>query len=138
MISTYTLKKVNNQYQKAYRNTSEEPLPPCTRSFLSTMGLSCAHIFLFNVLKIQEHMPMLQIEESEDGLEPLLQNLQNKYQIWPEHQQAAARESISNIINAPLVNLQNPQWFELEDVLLVLLIADKTIQPEETLLDLNQ
>ncbi|CAG8774894.1 45544_t:CDS:2, partial [Gigaspora margarita] len=98
MISTYALKKVYNQYQKANGNTSEEPLPLCTGSFLSTIGLPCAHV-LFQRLEsnqnltiddfyehwwIQEHMPMLQIEET-------------------------AQESLSNIINASLVNQQNPQ-----------------------------
>ncbi|CAG8597126.1 31513_t:CDS:2 [Gigaspora margarita] len=43
MVSTYALKKMNEQYQKANFTTIQEPLLLCTKSFLSTMGLPCAH-----------------------------------------------------------------------------------------------
>ncbi|CAG8770668.1 1931_t:CDS:2, partial [Cetraspora pellucida] len=43
-ISSFTFKKINNQYQKANCATSQEPLPPCTGFFLKTIGLSYAHI----------------------------------------------------------------------------------------------
>ncbi|CAG8526316.1 26488_t:CDS:2 [Gigaspora margarita] len=55
------------------------------------------------------HILIQHLEKSEDGLELLLQNQQNRYQIWLEHQQTAIQESLNNIINATLVNLQNPQ-----------------------------
>ncbi|CAG8468386.1 4244_t:CDS:2 [Cetraspora pellucida] len=45
----------------------------------------------------------------QNALETILQNLQSKYQNWPEHQQAATREALNNMINAPVIVLQNPQ-----------------------------
>ncbi|CAG8809245.1 23211_t:CDS:1, partial [Dentiscutata erythropus] len=49
------------------------------------------------------------IEENKNLLEPLLQNLKNKYQNWTEHQQAAIQESINDIISILLI-IQNPQF----------------------------
>ncbi|CAG8454513.1 1663_t:CDS:2 [Dentiscutata heterogama] len=55
---------------------------------------------------------VLQIEGifyGENLLQPLLQNLEQKYQEWPEHQQTEARKALNNIIDSPLITLQNPQ-----------------------------
>ncbi|CAG8626952.1 4880_t:CDS:1, partial [Cetraspora pellucida] len=60
-----------------------------------------------------------------------------KYEEWPEHQQSAAREKLNNLINTLLTVLQNPKLFVLEEDLLVPLIIEKIIQPEETLLGLS-
>ncbi|CAG8659342.1 8612_t:CDS:1, partial [Cetraspora pellucida] len=122
-ISTFALKKINEQYQKVKHATAQEPLPPCTGSFTRTMGLPCAHIIqhfgnnqslmLDNIHKhwwIPEHLPALRIEGNTlhyEALEPLLEDLQQKYQEWPESQQSIARETLKNIIDTPLI-LQNP------------------------------
>ena len=42
-VSTFALKKINEQYQKATHATTQKPLLPCTGSFSKTMGLPCAH-----------------------------------------------------------------------------------------------
>ncbi|CAG8665984.1 9525_t:CDS:1, partial [Dentiscutata heterogama] len=42
-------------------------------------------------------------------LQPLLQALQERYEEWPEHQQATAREKLNSIINTSTTVLQNPQ-----------------------------
>ncbi|CAG8702825.1 5351_t:CDS:2, partial [Ambispora leptoticha] len=42
-VSTFSLKKIEEQYQKIKNATTQEPLPPCTGSFSSTMRLPCAH-----------------------------------------------------------------------------------------------
>ncbi|CAG8711484.1 8912_t:CDS:1, partial [Cetraspora pellucida] len=90
------------------------------------MGLPCAHyiqnldanqsILLENIHKhwwIQGCPPIPQIRENifhhEDLLEPLLQNLEERYQEWPEHQRAAARETLNNMIDSPIMALRDPQ-----------------------------
>ncbi|CAG8663420.1 765_t:CDS:2, partial [Ambispora gerdemannii] len=124
-VSTFALKKVNEQYQKANRATTQEPLLSCTRSFSSTMGLPCAHdiqrlgnrqsLMLDDIHEhwwIQERSPIPQYEENvlhEDVLQPLLQNLQERYKEWPEYQQVTTRVTLNNMINTPLLILQNPQ-----------------------------
>ncbi|CAG8445988.1 4007_t:CDS:2 [Cetraspora pellucida] len=109
-ISSFVLKKINDQYQKTNCATSREPLPPCTRFFSKTMGLPCAYtisllendqaLMLHNIHEhwwILEHLPVLEVEENaaheEDTLQPLLQNLQERYQEWPRVQQAAAHKT---------------------------------------------
>ncbi|CAG8582166.1 22521_t:CDS:2 [Cetraspora pellucida] len=72
-VSTFALKKINDQYQKT---TSQEPLPPSNQSLL-----------LNNVYThwwIQGCIPVTQIEE------------------------AVARNTLSDMIDSPLVPLQNP------------------------------
>ncbi|CAG8796036.1 10373_t:CDS:2 [Cetraspora pellucida] len=109
MVSTFTLKKVSEQYQKAIATTTKKPLSSCTRSFLSTMGLPCAHIIqnfmsnrnltLDDIHKhcwIQNRMPLPSVK-NEDALETILQNLQT------------TRESLNNMINTPVIVLKNPQ-----------------------------
>ncbi|CAG8489267.1 9513_t:CDS:2 [Cetraspora pellucida] len=109
-------------YQKT---TSREPLPPCIRTFLRTMGLPCTHyIQNFEANQslplndvhthwwIQGRIPVTQIKEgnshNEDLLQTLLQNLEQRYHEWPEHQQAVARNTLNDMIDSPLVPLQNP------------------------------
>ncbi|CAG8497947.1 8419_t:CDS:2 [Scutellospora calospora] len=95
-VLTFALKKINDQYQKAKYATTLEPLPPCTGSFSRTMG----------------YLPVPQIEDntsySEDSLQLFLQDLQQRYQEWPEFQQSVAREILKNMIEMPLITLQNP------------------------------
>ncbi|CAG8821437.1 2829_t:CDS:2, partial [Cetraspora pellucida] len=95
MASTFALKKVNEQYQKTIVATTKEPLPSYTKSFLSTMDLPCAHI-------IQNFMSNRNLT-----LDDIHKHC--KYQNWPEHQQAVTRESLNNMINIPVIVLQNPQ-----------------------------
>ncbi|CAG8458404.1 9522_t:CDS:2 [Cetraspora pellucida] len=121
-ISNFALKKVDEQYQRIKCATTQDPLPPCTGSFSSTMGLPCAH--KIQIIEnnqgltlddfhehwwIQEHSSIPSIETNIQELQPLLQTLQEKYEEWPEHQQSAAREKLNNLINTPLTVLQNPQ-----------------------------
>ncbi|CAG8725392.1 4072_t:CDS:2, partial [Acaulospora morrowiae] len=123
MISTFALKKINEQYQKI-NNTAIETLLPCTESFSNTMGLPCAYIIqhlgdknltLDNIHKhwwINEYIQTsstLPINRNKNLIESLLQDLKNRYQNWPEYQQVAVQKSISDIINTPSVILQNPQ-----------------------------
>ena len=103
-VSIFALKKINEQYQKVAHATLQKPLPPCTGSFLKTMGLPCAHIIqhldsnqgliLDNIHKHWWIQSVSHIDENtfpnEDSLQPLLQNLQERYQEWPKHQQIAA------------------------------------------------
>ncbi|CAG8802732.1 4770_t:CDS:1 [Cetraspora pellucida] len=121
-VSIFALKKINDQYQKT---TSREPLPPCTRTFSRTMGLLCTYYIqnfeanqslLLNDIHthwwIQGRISVTQIEEgnsyNEDLLQPLLQNLEQKYHEWLEHQQVVARNALNDMIDSPLVSLQNP------------------------------
>lgn len=114
-ISAFALQKINELHK---RITSQEQLLLCTGTFSRTMGLPCAHyiqnlnanqsIPLENIHKhwwIQGCPPVPQIEESifhhEELLQPLLQNIKERYQEWPEHQQVAARETLNNIIDSP-------------------------------------
>ncbi|CAG8801499.1 15180_t:CDS:1, partial [Dentiscutata erythropus] len=41
-------------------------------------------------------------------LQPLLSNLEQRYNEWPEHQQAVVRETLNDMINSPSIVLQNP------------------------------
>ncbi|CAG8691844.1 12083_t:CDS:2, partial [Funneliformis caledonium] len=123
-VSIFALKKINEQYQKAAHATIQEPLPLCTKSFSKTMGLPCAHniqhldnnrsLIIDNIHKhwwIQGYSLVLQADENtslhEDTLQPLLRNLQERYQEWPKFQQVAAYVTLDNMINAPLMVLQN-------------------------------
>ena len=125
-VTTFALRKINEQHQKANRATVQKPLPLCTRSFSNTMGLPCAHtisllekdqpLMLHNIHEhwwIQEHTPVSRVKENavrdEDALQPLLQNLQDRYQKWPKFQQTAAQATLDNMINAPTMVLQNPK-----------------------------
>ncbi|CAG8759442.1 2672_t:CDS:2 [Cetraspora pellucida] len=122
-VSAFAFKKINKQYQ---RITLQKQLPPCTRSFSRTISLPCAHyiqnldanqsIPLENIYKhwwIQECPPIPQIRKNilhhEDLLEPLLQNLEERYQEWSEHQRVAARETLNNMIDSPIMALRDPQ-----------------------------
>ena len=58
------------------------------------------------------------------------QSLQEKYQEW-------AQATLDNMINAPIMVLQTPLCLLQKDALLVLLINDQLIQPEDILLDLS-
>ena len=44
---------------------------------------------------------------NENALQSLIQNLQEKYQEWPKIQQEAAQVTLNNMINAPLIVLQD-------------------------------
>lgn len=121
-VSIFALKKIDEQYKKAIHATVQKPLPPCTKSFSKIMGLPCAHyiqhldsnqsLILNDIHKhwwIQEYSSVLQTEFfHENAIQPLLQNLQEKYQEWPKPQQVAAQVTLDNMINAPLMILQNP------------------------------
>ncbi|CAG8555436.1 7767_t:CDS:1, partial [Cetraspora pellucida] len=85
-ISTFALKKINGEYQKASCATAQNPLLPCTDSFTQTIGLPCAHhiqclegsqsLGLEDIHVhwwIQEHPPISQLEEHVNTLQPLLQ-----------------------------------------------------------------
>ncbi|CAG8761600.1 15595_t:CDS:2, partial [Funneliformis caledonium] len=96
-VSIFVLKKINKQYQKAAHATIQEPLPPCIKSFSKTMGYSL-------VPQADENTSL-----HEDTLQPLLRNLQKRYQEWPKFQQVAAHVILDNMINAPLMVLQNPK-----------------------------
>ncbi|CAG8590505.1 10191_t:CDS:1 [Cetraspora pellucida] len=123
-ISTFALKKINGQYQKAKHATTLKLLPLCTRYFLRTLGLFCAHVIqqledsqsliLNNIHKhwwISGYLPVPQIEDnifcSEDSLQPFLQDLQQRYQEWPKFQQSAACETLKDMIETSLITLQN-------------------------------
>ncbi|CAG8613947.1 3445_t:CDS:2, partial [Cetraspora pellucida] len=122
-VSTFTLKKINEQCQKTNRAITEEPLPPCTGSFSKTMGLPCAHTI--SLLENDQALTLDSIHEhwwiserslvsyigknDEDALQPLLQNLQERYQEWPKSQQETAWVTLDNMINTPLIVLQNPR-----------------------------
>ncbi|CAB4443289.1 unnamed protein product [Rhizophagus irregularis] len=113
-VSKFALKKINEQYQKAAHATTQEPLSPCTGFFSKTMGLPCAHyiqhlvntsqgLTLDNIHKhwwIQEYSLMQDenVFHHEDTLQPILQNLQEKYQEWPEFQQKVAQETLNNTV----------------------------------------
>ncbi|CAG8451406.1 8698_t:CDS:2 [Scutellospora calospora] len=64
-VSTYALKKINEQYQRVKLVTLQEPLLLCSRSFSKTMELPSS--------EIKED-----VSYSEDPF--LLQNLQQRYQ----------------------------------------------------------
>ncbi|CAG8477335.1 10462_t:CDS:2 [Scutellospora calospora] len=42
-VSSFALKKINEEYKKVSRATVQNPLPPCSGSFSRTMGLPCTH-----------------------------------------------------------------------------------------------
>ncbi|CAG8632421.1 15160_t:CDS:2, partial [Cetraspora pellucida] len=58
---------------------------------------------------ILDNLAIPQIEENNsdhrDSLQPLLQDLQLKYQEWPEFQQLAVQDALKNIIDEPLMTL---------------------------------
>ncbi|CAG8663985.1 10539_t:CDS:2 [Cetraspora pellucida] len=62
---------------------------------------------------LSSHTPVPQIEKStshnENLLQPLLQNLEQRYHEWPKHQQTAVKKILNDIIDTPLMALQNPQ-----------------------------
>ncbi|CAG8497497.1 8073_t:CDS:1 [Cetraspora pellucida] len=91
-VSSFALNKINKQYQKANYVTAQELLPPCTRFFTRTIGLSCVYdiqnlrnhqSLLLKVIHrhwwIQEHPPTSQIDDNnfhyKDSLQSLLQIL---------------------------------------------------------------
>src|SRR5947209_7447922 len=93
--------------------------------FLTTMGLPCTHniqqldnnqgLILDNIHKywwIQGHFSVPQTDENafshENALQSRLQNLQKRYQEWPKFQQVTAHATLDEMINAPLMVLQNP------------------------------
>ncbi|CAG8808909.1 23331_t:CDS:2, partial [Cetraspora pellucida] len=124
-VSSFTLKKINKQYQKAKHATAQEPLLPCTGTFSKTLGLPCAHFIqhlgdqslILNEIHKHWWIPgsllAPQINENssyqEDPLQLLLQDLQQKYQEWPEFQQLTTRDALKNIIDKPVMTLQNPK-----------------------------
>ena len=88
------------------------------------MGLPCAHyikyltdssqgLILDDIHKHWWIQSVSHIYENtfpnEDSLQPLLQNLQERYQEWPKHQQIAAQATLDNMINAPLMTPQDPK-----------------------------
>ncbi|CAB4388322.1 unnamed protein product [Rhizophagus irregularis] len=92
------------------------------------MGLPCAHyiqhlvntsqgLTLDNIDNIHKHWWIQEYSLMQDEnvfhrevtLQPILQNLQEKYQEWPEFQQKAAQETLNNMFNAPIMVLQNPK-----------------------------
>ncbi|CAG8603000.1 19487_t:CDS:2, partial [Gigaspora rosea] len=75
------------------------------RDFLKNNGLALCK------LVDQGRTPVPQIEDTLHGenlLQPLLQNLEQSYQEWPEHQQAEARKALNNMIDSPQITLQDP------------------------------
>ncbi|CAG8640102.1 1320_t:CDS:2, partial [Cetraspora pellucida] len=127
-VSIFTLKKINEQDQRLKNATAQNPLLICTESFTKTMGLPCTHtielfednqsLTLDDIYKhwwIPERLPVLRIEENtfhyEDTLDPLLQDLQQRYQEWPESRQLEAQEKLKNIIDTQPIILQNPNIF---------------------------
>ncbi|CAG8499166.1 3988_t:CDS:2, partial [Cetraspora pellucida] len=120
-VSTFALKKINREYQKASCVTVQNPLPLCTGSFSRTMGLPCAHriqhlessqgLTLEDIhihWWIQGRLPIPQFEEHVNTLQSLLQNLEQRYNEWLEHQQAATRKMLNDMINSSSIVLQNP------------------------------
>ncbi|CAG8599328.1 12567_t:CDS:1, partial [Ambispora gerdemannii] len=96
-VSIFALKKIYEQSQKAKRSIAQVLLPSCTGSFSKTMGLSCAHyiqhleenqsLTLDDIHMhwwIQDHSSVSQAGKNdfchEDTLQPLLQDLQERYQ----------------------------------------------------------
>ncbi|CAG8705736.1 16995_t:CDS:2, partial [Cetraspora pellucida] len=57
----------------------------------------------FALKKINEH------SYQKDPLQMLLQDLQQKYQEWPEFQQLTTRDALKNIIDELVMTLQNPK-----------------------------
>ncbi|CAG8815751.1 14551_t:CDS:2, partial [Gigaspora margarita] len=116
MVSTYALKKVNEQYQKTNSTTTQEPLPPCTGSFLSTMGLPCAHYIQH--FGIEEN----DTQDNEDMLEPPLRDLSNKTKIGqssnkklPQIVRTGERPSDSSNCQQTNLTRRDPSGFELVD-----------------------
>ncbi|CAG8756463.1 10541_t:CDS:2, partial [Gigaspora margarita] len=99
-VSSFALKKINEEYKKAFRAIAQNPLPPCSEG----LTLEDIHIHWW----IQERLPIPQLEENVNMLQPLLQNLEQSYNEWLEHQQAVARETLNDMINSPSIALQNP------------------------------
>ncbi|CAG8538571.1 4883_t:CDS:2 [Cetraspora pellucida] len=104
-ILSFTLKKINDQYQKTKHAISREPLPPCTGFFSKTMRLPCAHtisllendqaLMLHNIHEhwwILEHSPVLEVKENASRV-----------------QQATAHVTLDNMINTLPMILQNPR-----------------------------
>ncbi|CAG8532717.1 14492_t:CDS:2 [Cetraspora pellucida] len=100
-VSTFALKKINEQCQKTNCAITEKPLPPCTGSFSKTMGLPCAH-----TISLLENDQALILD---NALQSLLQNLQKRYQEWLKSQQETAQVTLDNMINTLLIVLQNPR-----------------------------
>ncbi|CAG8771991.1 8889_t:CDS:2 [Cetraspora pellucida] len=111
-------------YNSLYSNI-RKPLPSCTGTFTIMLGLPCAHfiqhlennqnLMLNDIHKhwwIPGNILMLQIEENssdpENPLQPLLHDLQQRYQEWPEFQQLVAQDTLKNLIDEPSMTLQNP------------------------------
>ncbi|CAG8798074.1 9350_t:CDS:1, partial [Cetraspora pellucida] len=46
--------------------------------------------------------------DPENPLQPLLHDLQQRYQEWPEFQQLVAQDTLKNLIDEPSMTLQNP------------------------------
>ncbi|CAG8648222.1 16358_t:CDS:2 [Gigaspora margarita] len=89
-VSTFALKKINDQYQKAKNATLQELLPLCPGSFSKTMGLLCAHFIQY-----------LENDQS------LMLNYR-KYQEWSKFQQLAIQDALKSIIDEPSIALQDP------------------------------
>ncbi|CAG8776287.1 21890_t:CDS:2 [Dentiscutata erythropus] len=69
-------------------------------------------------------------DRQSNELQPLLQALQERYEEWPEHQQATIRKKLNSIINTSTTILQRGRPP-------VHLIVEQIIQPEEILLGLS-
>ncbi|CAG8580965.1 4956_t:CDS:2, partial [Scutellospora calospora] len=109
-VSSFALNKINDQYQKAKRATAQEPLPSCTGTFTRTMGLPCAHFIQY--LENNQNLMLNDIHkhysDPKNPLQPLLYDLQQRYQEWPEFQKLVVQDTLKNLIDEPSMTLQNP------------------------------
>ncbi|CAG8598427.1 10391_t:CDS:2, partial [Scutellospora calospora] len=123
-VSSFALNKINDQYQKAKRATTQEPLPSCTGTFTRMMSLPCAHfiqhlennqnLMLNDIHKywwIPGNISTLQVEEnSSDPENPPTTSL-----VQSTTKQLVAQDTLKNLIDEPSMTLQNPNVVHTRD-----------------------
>lgn len=125
-ISHFALKKMRNEFDKVSRATQTSPLPACTGTFRTTMGLPCAHMIQQRleekaaltlqdvhphwwIVGREEPVPLVQVREGEEELmQQKWDNLGAQIGSLPVSQRGALLQNFSETIQAQIRGIQNP------------------------------